>query len=122
MPLTPWFKEMIRDEAERNAMTFNPTHEFRGSPLQFETSNHYRNNSAYRDSEGYRYILPDDKVTKILPKPGEVWKFPMDPFHPLRFVNDKGHLVDHHNKVQWISGEYLDNSYSKVLNADGSPA
>lgn len=134
-------KLLVREHYKYSLKPFGPTHEFRGLYLMAlsdsvnmppGTLNHYR------DEDGYEYQLPHGKVDQLpdKPKPGEVWKytgyqvdFEERSDLPLRYVDRQGSLwkadteigLSRELPVGQISYDVLKN-YTKVLNADGSPA
>lgn len=106
---------------------FKPTHEFRGLELE-QRGTCGPEGRWYADAEEREFVLPNQLVTKLQPKPmpGEVWKYvgygakdyplvlvTID--YPKSFVNEEG------DTMQFLDDDHLA-KFEKVLNADGSRA
>lgn len=106
-------------------MTFNPTHEFRGLELERdekvdESLGINEEYLGFRDENYRTFMIPADYVSKIRPKPGEVWKFSID--GGLRVVTRDLRLLDTDGDEVGDASDFDSDYYTKILNADGSPA
>lgn len=107
-------------------MTFKPTHEFRGLELEGHGVSYESGIDTWIDADNHWYHIPIEQVTKIVPKPqpGEVWKY-VGPgsgsVGDLELVsNDGEYFIDGDGDRSLITD--FNSDYTKILNADGSPA
>ena len=109
---------------------FNPTHEFRGLPLESWGVDYESGLDTWVDGDGNQYHIPVEQVSKIVetPHPGEVWRYDdptadaADPY-PLVLITDDGEgfrCADSSHEKLMIP--YDLKNMTKILNADGSPA
>lgn len=109
---------------------FNPTHEFRGLELE-KTHLQSLTHTWFKDADGRSYSFPYDVPTKLpeKPKPGEVWqympgeawKYKLRHVGGLELVNSDGNFVDVDGTITQ-STKSSHEHFTKVLNADGTPA